>query len=108
MPSAFSLPASTQHSGPTSATSRVSGVTYSSVVVVVYDSGSCCLAVGDSAVYRLSKERTMVWLQKKVSILAEKLEKEKVYVGTGSISSAMADSNQLEVKKSQSPWNYLL
>ena len=37
--------------------------------------------MGRSKVFRYSKERTLTWLQKKVTALAKQLEKEQVYPG---------------------------
>ena len=53
-----------------------------------------------SKVFRYSKERTLSWLQKKVTALAKQLEKEQVYVGSGSQSSAFVrSSKQSDVTK---------
>ncbi len=54
-------------------------------------------ASGDVSFYRLNRDRALSWLKKKVKVLAEKLEEERVYVGCGARSLALADSKQLEV-----------
>ena len=57
--------------------------------------------VGDSSFYRFNRDRTVTWLKKKVAILSEKLEQERIYVGSGSRTLALADSKQLEVTQGQ-------
>jgi len=51
--------------------------------------------------YRFNRDRTMTWLKKKVAILSEKQEQERVYVGSGTRNLALADSKQLEVTQGQ-------
>ena len=57
----------------------------------------CWSGMGESSFYRLNRERAIAWLKKKVNALAERLEEERVYVGSGARSLALADSKQLEV-----------
>ena len=45
-------------------------------------------------VYRYRRDRTLTWLGRKVSGLAEALQEEGVYVGKGSQSSMLVRSNK--------------
>lgn len=56
-------------------------------------------------VYRYSKEKTLAWLKKKVTVLADTVEEEGVYVGRGSQSSMLVKSSQAaEVTKGEQEW----